>query len=172
MIRVAVAAGRLSAACAAACATVLEAAAQQPHQAPPPAPFRVEETTIADVHAAMRAGRLTCRALVEQYLKRIDAYDRNGPALNALVVVNPDALAVADSRDARFRRAGPVGPLHCVPMIVKDNFETTDLPTTAGSLSLRGCVSNTDAFRVRRVREAGAIVLPSSNMPELAFSPY
>ena len=103
-------------------------------QAPEPAPFRVEETTIADVHAAMRAGRLTCRALVEQYLRRIEAYDKNGPALNALVVVNPDALAVADSLDARFRRAGPAGPLHCVPIIVKDNFETTGLPTTAGSL--------------------------------------
>ena len=147
-------------------------AAQQAQQAPQPAPFRVEETTIADVHAAMRAGRLTCRALVEQYLKRIDAYDRNGPALNALVVVNPDALAVADSLDARFRRAGPVGPLHCVPMIVKDNFETADLPTTAGSLSLRGFVSATDAFQVRRVRAAGAIVLAKSNMAEFAFSPY
>jgi amidase len=140
-------------------------------QAASPA-FRVEETTIADVHAAMRAGTLTCHALVEQYLRRIDAYDKNGPALNALVVVNPAALRVADSLDARFRREGLTGPLHCIPVIVKDNFETVDLPTTAGSLSLQGFVSSKDAFQVRRVREAGAIVLAKSNMAEFAFSPY
>ena len=144
--------------------------AQTPASAP--APFRVEETTIADVHAAMRAGTLTCRGLVEQYLRRIEAYDRNGPALNALVVVNPAALRVADSLDARFRQNGLIGPLHCIPVIVKDNFETVDLPTTAGSLSLQGFVSNKDAFQVRRLREAGAIVLAKSNMAEFAFSPY
>src|SRR4051812_8393585 len=141
-------------------------------QAPTPAPFRVEETTIADIHAAMRAGTLSCQALVEQYLRRIEAYDKNGPALNAIVVVNPAALRVADSLDARFRRGGITGPLHCIPVIVKDNFETVDLPTTAGSLSLQGFVSNKDAFQVRRLREAGAIVLAKSNMAEFAFSPY
>src|SRR5689334_9553347 len=94
-------------------------------QSPPAtATFRVEETTIADVHAAMRAGTLTCHALVEQYLRRIEAYDKNGPAINAIVVVNPNALRVADSLDARFRRDGLTGPLHCIPVIVKDNFET------------------------------------------------
>src|SRR3954462_12059244 len=141
-------------------------------QAPTPAPFRVEETTIADIHAAMRAGTLSCQALVEQYLRRIEAYDKNGPAINALVVVNPAALRVADSLDQRFQREGLVGPLHCIPVIVKDNFETVDLPTTAGSLSLQGFVSNKDAFQVRRIREAGAIVLAKSNMAEFAFSPY
>jgi amidase len=141
-------------------------------QAPAAELFRVEETTIADVHAAMQAGRLTCHALVEQYLRRIDAYDKNGPALNAIVVVNPAALRVADSLDARFRRDGLTGPLHCIPVIVKDNFETVDLPTTAGSLSMQGFVSNKDAFQVRRLREAGAIVLAKSNMAEFAFSPY
>lgn len=137
-----------------------------------PAAPHVEETTIAELHAAMRAGTLTCRALVEAYLERVEAYDRNGPALNALVVVNPDALRVADSLDARFKSGGPAGPLHCVPVIVKDNFETVDLPTTAGSLSLKGFVSTRDAFLVRRIREAGAIVLAKSNMAEFAFSPY
>src|SRR3954468_23995606 len=141
-------------------------------QAPTRAPFRVEETTIADIHAAMRAGTLSCQALVEQYLRRIEAYDKNGPAINALVVVNPAALRVADSLDQRFRREGLIGPLHCIPVIVKDNFETVDLPTTAGSLSLQGFVSNKDAFQVRRIREAGAIVLAKSNMAEFAFSPY
>jgi len=143
-----------------------------PGQTPAAEPFRVEETSIADVHAAMRTGRLTCHALVEQYLRRIDAYDKNGPALNAIVVVNPAALRVADSLDARFRREGLTGPLHCIPVIVKDNFETVDLPTTAGSLSMQGFVSNKDAFQVRRLREAGAIVLAKSNMAEFAFSPY
>ena len=141
-------------------------------QASPATAFRVEETSIADVHAAMRAGTLSCRALVEQYLRRIDAYDKNGPALNAVVVVNPNALRVADSLDNQFRRVGLTGPLHCIPVIVKDNFETVDLPTTAGSLSLQGFVSTRDAFQVRRLREAGAIVLAKSNMAEFAFSPY
>lgn len=136
------------------------------------APFRIDETTIAEVHGAFRAGTLTCRALVEGYLARIAAYDKTGPALNALVVVNPRALAVADSLDRRFRAAGLTGPLHCIPTIVKDNFETVDLPVTVGSLSLAGYVSSRDAFQVRRIREAGAIVLAKSNMAEFAFSPF
>ena len=136
-------------------------------------PFRVEETSIAAIHAAMRSGRLSCRRLVDQYLRRIEAYDKRGPAINALVVVNPAARAVADSLDRRFRAERRLsGPLHCIPMIVKDNFETVDLPTTAGSLSLKGYVSTRDAFQVRRIREAGAIVLAKSNMAEFAFSPY
>lgn len=141
-------------------------------RAQPPA-FRVEETTIAEVHAAFRARRLSCRDLVEQYLRRIEAYDKSGPAINALVVVNPAARAVADSLDRRFRAERRlVGPLHCIPMIVKDNFETVDLPTSDGSLALKGFVSSRDAFQVRRIREAGAIVLAKSNMAEFAFSPY
>src|SRR5712664_1172523 len=134
--------------------------------------FDVTETTIADVHAAMRAGTLTCRALVRAYLDRIAAYDKSGPALNAIVVVNPAALTVADSLDRRAASGVLVGPLHCVPMIVKDNFETDDLPTTAGSLSLQGMIPHRDAFMVRRLREAGAIVLAKSNMAEFAFTPY
>ena len=134
--------------------------------------FRVQETTIADIHRAFRARTLTCRRLVERYLARIDMYDKKGPAINSLVIVNADALKTADSLDARFRREGLIGPLHCVPTIVKDNFETRDLPTTAGSLSLQGFVSDKDAFQVRRIREAGAIVLAKSNMAEFAFSPY
>ena len=134
--------------------------------------FRLEETTIADVHAAFRSGDLTCRELVSAYLARIDAYDKKGPAINSLVVVNPDALRLADSLDTRFRDRGVTGSLHCIPMIVKDNFETRDLPTTAGSLSMQGFVSTKDAFQVRRIREAGALVLAKSNMAEWAFTPY
>ena len=136
------------------------------------AKFNVVETTIADIQAAFRKGSLTCHALVDAYLKRIEAYDKRGPAINAIVVVNPDAMKTADSLDARFRREGPIGALHCIPMIVKDNFETRDLPTTAGSLSLQGFVSTKDATQVARIRAAGAIVLAKSNMAEFAFTPY
>ena len=135
-------------------------------------PFEVSETTIADIHSAMRAGTLTCHALVGSYLARIAAYDKAGPAINSLILVNPAALAVADSLDRRFASGGLTGPLHCIPIIVKDNFETKDLQTTAGSLSLQGFVPRQDAFMVRRIREAGAIVLAKSNMAEFAFTPY
>lgn len=135
-------------------------------------PFRIEETTIAAIHAAMREGTLTCRALVEGYLKRIEAYDKNGPALNAIVQVNTAALEEADRLDRRFAAGGMTGPLHCVPVIVKDNFETVGLQSAAGSLSLAGFVSDRDAFQVRKIKEAGGIVLAKSNMAEFAFSPY
>jgi Asp-tRNA(Asn)/Glu-tRNA(Gln) amidotransferase A subunit family amidase len=131
------------------------------------------DATIADIHAEMRAGRLTARRLVEHYLARIAAYDQRGPALNALVTVNPDALARADALDAEFRRTGRLtGPLHGIPVIVKDNYDTRDLPTTAGSLALAGSIPPDDAFQVRRIRAAGAIVLAKSNMAEWAFTPY
>ena len=134
--------------------------------------FAVEEATIEEIHAAMAAGATSCQDVASQYLRRIAAYDRQGPAVNALVVVNPDAMRLAREMDERFAREALTGPLHCVPMIVKDNMETADLPTTAGSRSLEGFVSGKDAFVVRRIREAGAIVLAKSNMAEFAFSPY
>jgi amidase len=137
-----------------------------------PRSFSVEETTIAQIHAAMRARRLTCRALVDAYLKRIDAYDKRGPAINALVVINPNATKEADELDRRFAQGGLTGPLHCIPAIVKDNFETIGLQSADGSLSLQGFISNKDAFQVRKLKEAGAIVLAKSNMAEFAFSPY
>ena len=130
--------------------------------------LRNEEATIADIHAALSARTLTCRGLVQMYLDRIEAYDRKGPALNAIVVTNPDALKVADALDAKFAQSGPAGPLHCVPLIVKDNYETTDMPTSAGSLSLKGVMSKTDAFQIKTLREAGAIMLAKSNMAEFA----
>lgn len=137
----------------------------------PPA-FRVEEATIAGIQLALKSGRVTCRAIVEQYLRRIEAYDKNGPALNAIVVINPDALKLAEELDRRAVQGAFVGPLHCVPIIVKDNFETIGLQSANGSLSLAGFVSHKDAFQVRRVKEAGAIVLAKSNMAEWAFTPY
>jgi len=138
----------------------------------PARPFRIEETTIAAEHAALKAKTLTCHALVAQYLARIAEYDKRGPAINALITLNPAALATADSLDRRFAREGITGPLHCVPMIVKDNFETRDMQTTAGSLALKGWIPQRDATMVARIRAAGAIVLAKSNMAEWAFSPY
>jgi Asp-tRNA(Asn)/Glu-tRNA(Gln) amidotransferase A subunit family amidase len=151
--------------------SVLAWAAVHP-SAQSPATFPVEEATIAQLHAAMKTGGLTCRALVGHYLRRIDVYDKNGPALNAIVVVNEKATAEAEELDRRLAAGGFVGPLHCVPTIVKDNFETIDLQSANGSLSLAGYASATDAFQVRRLKQAGAIVLAKANMAEWAFTPY
>src|SRR3954452_11794553 len=136
-----------------------------------PSSFRVEETTIAQIQTAFRDGSLTCRSLVERYLARIDAHDKRGAALNAIVRTNPDALTAADDLDRRFRQSGPVGPMHCVPVLVKDNYETIDMPTTAGSLALKGMMTGADAFVVKRLRDAGALMIAKSNMAEFAFSP-
>ena len=138
-------------------------------QAPPP--FEAHEASIAQIHAAMKAGRLTCRGLVEQYLKRIDMFDKNGPAINAIVITNPDVLKQADTLDQRFKQGGMAGPLHCVPTIVKDNFETIGLQSANGSLALAGFVSDKDAFLVRKIKDAGALVVAKSNMAEWAFTP-
>lgn len=155
-------------------AAMLLSAAALPTQASAQAraAFDVVETTIAQVHAEFTAGRLTCRQLVQAYLDRIDAYDKRGPAINSLVLVNPRALQIADSLDRRFVSEGLTGPLHCVPTIVKDNFETNDLQTTAGSLSLAGWIPTRDATQVARIKAAGAIVLAKSNLAEWAFTPY
>lgn len=136
-----------------------------------PAPFEVQEATIAQIHSAMKAGRLTCRGLVEQYLKRIDTFDKNGPAINSIIITNPDALKQADALDQRFKQSGLTGPLHCIPMIVKDNFETIGLQSANGSLALAGYVADHDAFQVKKIKDAGAIVLAKSNMAEWAFTP-
>jgi Asp-tRNA(Asn)/Glu-tRNA(Gln) amidotransferase A subunit family amidase len=136
-----------------------------------PAAFEVHEASISQIHDAMKAGRLSCRALVEQYLRRIDAFDKNGPAINAIVITNPDALKQADAMDQRFKQGGLSGPLHCIPTIVKDNFETIGLQSANGSLALAGFVSNKDAFQVRKIKEAGALVIAKSNMAEWAFTP-
>jgi Asp-tRNA(Asn)/Glu-tRNA(Gln) amidotransferase A subunit family amidase len=134
--------------------------------------FEVEEATISQVHDAMKAGRLTCRELVGLYLKRIEAYDKNGPGINAIVLVNPNVEKEAEELDRRFAQSGLTGPLHCVPMIVKDNFETAGIRTTNGALALATFVPKKDAFQVARVKAAGALILAKSNMAEWAFSPY
>jgi Asp-tRNA(Asn)/Glu-tRNA(Gln) amidotransferase A subunit family amidase len=133
--------------------------------------FDVRETTIAETQAAIRSGRVTCRLLVEAYIKRVKAYDQT-THLNSMILLNPEALADADRLDAEFKRTHTLRPLHGIVVIVKDNYDTKGLQTTGGSLAMKGTVPATDAFMVKRLREAGAIVLGKSNMAEWAFSPY
>ena len=130
--------------------------------------FRLLEATIDDVHAALASGELTCRGLVQGYLDRIAAYDQEGPSLNAVQTVNPDALARAGELDAAYAEGGLTGPLHCVPVLLKDQVETREMPTTYGSALFDGFVSGRDATIVVRLEEAGAIILAKTNMGEFA----
>ena len=134
----------------------------------------VVELDISGIHQGLQNGDFTCVDLVAAYLARIEAYDRQGPALHAIVTINPEAMTRAREADARLAASGlsPDRPLECVPMIVKDNYDTADLPTTAGSASLKDSLPPDDAFQVQKIREAGAIVLAKSNMAEFAFSAY
>ena len=132
--------------------------------------FVVEETTIAEVHAAMQEGRITAEALVQAYLDRIDAYDKQGPSINALITVNDQALTRARELDSIYAESGFVGPLHGIPVIVKDNYDTYDLPTTNGVLALKHSIPPDDAYQVRMIREAGAIILAKANLAEFATS--
>ena len=134
---------------------------------PDPAPIPVVEATIASVHEAIFSGATSCRMVVQAYLDRIEAYE---DLINAITVVNPAALDRADELDAALGAGEPPGPLFCVPMLVKDNFDTHDLVTTAGSIALANSIPPDDAFMVRRIREAGAIVVAKTNMAEWAFS--
>lgn len=130
-----------------------------------PASFNIEEATIGSIHAAMMRGGLTCRSLVEQYAERIRRYDG---ALRSVILVNPDALKIADDLDAAFQKKGFVGPLHGIPVLLKDNVETCDMPTTAGSKSLEGYMSGSDAFIVKKLKAAGAIIFAKVNLHEFA----
>ena len=116
----------------------------------------------------MAEGRVTSRALVQAYLNRIEAFDRRGIRLNALISLNPNALRDAEALDRERVTKGPRGPLHGIPVIVKDNYSTADMQTTAGSLALLGFVPSSDAFQVRKLREAGAVIIGKSNLHELA----
>ncbi len=130
--------------------------------------FVLEEATISSIHAAMKAGTLTARELVSMYLKRIDANDQKGPALNAVILINPNALKEAEALDAKFKKSGFSGPLHGIPVLLKDNVETKDMPTTAGSTSLKGFRPADDAPMVKKLRNAGAIIIAKTNLHEFA----
>ena len=151
-------------ACAALTVPTSHAAAQQP-----PNSFRFQEATIAGIHDAFAAGRLTCAQLTKLYLARIDAYDRRGPSLHAIITVNPRVMEMATEMDRQYaaNRSG-VGPLHCIPIILKDNFDTSDMPTTAGNIAMKNSLPPADAFAVQKIRKAGALILAKANMSEFA----
>ena len=156
------------------CCCWLATGAQGPHVAAErtkaPAHFPVVEATIAEVHHALKTKRCTCELLVQEYLQRITEYDQS-TGLNSIILTNPDALKMARALDAEYARTHKLRPLHCVPVIVKDNYNTAGLQTTAGSLAMKGCIPAVDATMVRKLKDAGAIVLAKSNMAEWAFSP-
>ncbi|MEL7002569.1 MAG: amidase family protein [Bacteroidota bacterium] len=132
--------------------------------------FPVIEFTIADVHKAFKEGRCTCEQLVKQYLTRIEKYDQS-TKLNSIVRLNPAIMDEAKRLDEEFSKTGKLKPLHCIPVIVKDNYNTEGIETTAGSLTMAGTISDKDAYQVRKIKDAGALVLAKSNMAEWAFSP-
>ena len=131
--------------------------------------FIMDEATISGIHDAMKKGTITCRILVEHYLKRIEAYDQKGPSLNSIICVNPKALEEADELDKKFREKGLTGPLHGIPVLLKDNVDTFDMPTTAGSKSLEGFYPDDDAFITKNFRNAGALILAKTNLHEFAI---
>lgn len=131
--------------------------------------FKIEDSTIRQIHKAMKKGHITCRQLVADYLKRIEAFDKHGPALNSIITINPAAINQADELDRRFESEGLTGPLHGIPILLKDNIETTDMATTGGSASLAGFTPGNDAFITRKLREAGAIILAKANLHEFAI---
>src|SRR5438094_677735 len=129
--------------------------------------FHLQETTIEAVHNAYKAGRLTSHQLVELYLKRIDAYDKKGPGINSIITINPKALDEADRLDAAFKRSGLTGPLHGIPVIVKDQFDVKGMPTTLGSILFEGYYPDRDSFVADKLRKAGAIILGKTTLGEL-----
>src|SRR5947209_6027781 len=134
-------------------------------QAPAFDPF---EATIPQMRAALASGRITCKQLVQFYLDRMDALDIGGPKLNAVRVRNPKALQIADTMDHLKLPASQVGPLFCIPVLVKDNIDTLDMPTTAGSVALQNTFALDDSFLVKQLKAAGAIIIAKGNLTEFA----
>src|SRR5437879_3935607 len=130
-------------------------------------PFHLLEATIQDTHAAYRSGRLTSHQLVQLYLNRIEAYDKKGPGLNAVITINPKALEEADRLDAAFKASGFVGPLHGIPVILKDQMDAKGMPTTLGSILFKDYYPDRDAFVAEKLRKAGAIILAKGTLGEL-----
>ena len=139
-----------------------------PKLAPAPA-FELEEVTIAELQDGLKSGKYTARSLTEEYLARIDALDRHGPSVNSVIEVNPDALDIAEKLDRERKEKGSHGPMHGIPILIKDNIDTADrMSTTAGSLALVGAKPREDAFIVQRLRAAGAVILGKTNLSEWA----
>jgi Asp-tRNA(Asn)/Glu-tRNA(Gln) amidotransferase A subunit family amidase len=135
-----------------------------------PARFVAEEATIKSIQSALMAGQTTCVDVTQAYLDRIEAYDDKGPALNAIIMVNPRALETAREMDRLDATEVGRRPLHCIPVVLKDNYDTHDMPTTGGSVTLAKSIPAADGFVVKRLREAGALILAKANLMELAWS--
>jgi amidase len=147
-----------------------EAASAAPREsAPEVKPFELEEITIGELQDGMKSGKFTAHSLAEKYLARIDEIDKRGPAINAVIELNPDALSIADALDQERKAKGPRGPLHGIPMLIKDNIDTGDrMMTTAGSLALQGSKAPKDSFVAQKLRAAGAVILGKTNLSEWA----
>jgi amidase len=131
--------------------------------------FELDEITITDLQDAMKSGKYAARSLTEKYLARIDQIDKQGPAINAVIELNPDALAIAEALDKERKDKGPRGPLHGIPVLIKDNIDTADkMMTTAGSLALLGSKPSKDSTVAQKLREAGAVILGKTNLSEWA----
>lgn len=131
--------------------------------------FQLQEATISSVHKAMERGKITCHKLIEMYIARIEEYDKKGPNLNSIIRMNPKALDIADDLDERFRNEGFTGKLHGIPVLLKDNVNTYDMITTAGSKSLEDYIPKKDSILVEKLKEAGAIILAKTNLHEFAI---
>jgi amidase len=131
------------------------------------ASFNVVEATIDDIHAAFKSGQFTCRQLIQLYLERIEAFDRKGPQINAIITLNSDALKEADRLDAAYKASGPMGPLHGIPVIVKDQADVKGMPTTLGSVLFKDYYPERDCFVAERLKQAGAIILAKATLGEL-----
>ena len=133
------------------------------------APFHLEEATIFNIRSAFASGQLTCAQLTRLYLARIEAYNLKGPSLHAVITVNPEAMETAAGMDRQYgaNRAG-VGALHCIPLVLKDNFNTADMPTTGGNVGMKDSRPSADAFTVAKLRRAGALILGKANLQEFA----
>ena len=132
------------------------------------APFQIMETTIDEIHAAFKSGKLTARQLVQAYLDRIAAYDKRGPNINSIITLNDHALEDADRLDAVYRASGLTGLLHGIPVLVKDEIDTAGMPTTLGTQVFKDYRPPRDAFPIDKLRNAGAIILGKTTLSEYA----
>src|SRR6266480_4206652 len=150
-------------------ASAMIASESSPEHLSPPKDFELDELKISDLQDGMKSGRFTSRSLVKRYFDRIDEIDKNGPAVNSIIEINPDAVSIADALDRERKEKGVRGPLHGIPILIKDNIDTADfMQTTAGSLALLGSKPAQDSAVARKLREAGAVILGKTNLSEWA----
>ncbi len=132
--------------------------------------FRLQETTITDIQSAFSEGGLSARQLVEFYLNRIQAYDRDGPKINSIITVNPSAMEEAERLDETFGNTGAAGPLHGIPVILKDQMDARGMPTTIGSVLFENYYPDRDSFVVEKLKKAGAIILVKATLGEMGLA--